>query len=273
MKKRRHKNKMIKLNDPIKRICVCILILILVSLAIFILIKSSFKIIGRHTKNQNIENLNYIEEDSTEEENENSGITIIVDAGHGGRDPGKIGVNDALEKDINLQIALKLKKHLEDSNYNVIMTREDDRGLYSEGDGNKKATDLQKRVEIINNSDAVLAISIHQNSFTQESSKGAQVFYYTSSEKSERFANIMQEQIKESLQDGNTRQAKANESYYMLKKTRCPIIIVECGFLSNYKEAELLITQDYQEKMAEAICLGLNTYIKEMDASPSNEEQ
>lgn len=194
---------------------------------------------------------------------ERKGITIIVDPGHGGVDPGKVGVNDALEKDINLSIALKLRQELESNGYDVIMTRTDDNGLYSENDSNKKVADLRKRVEIVNNSDATVAISIHQNSFTEESSKGAQVFYFGNSEESKKFALIMQDQLKESLQDGNRREAKADNSYYMLKNTNCPIIIVECGFLSNYNEANLLVEESYQEKMAKSIYLGLDTYIKQ----------
>jgi len=190
-------------------------------------------------------------------------ITVVVDAGHGGRDPGKVGVNDALEKDINLKIALKLKDYLVQNDINVIMVREDDNGLYSESDSNKKMADLKKRVDLINRSGAVLAISIHQNSFTQESSKGAQVFYYSCSTDGKEFAEIMQEQIKKSLQDGNKRVAKANDNYYLLMKTVCPIVIVECGYLSNYKESALLVDDTYQEKVAWAICLGLITYINQ----------
>ncbi len=188
-------------------------------------------------------------------------LTIVVDAGHGGRDPGKVGINGALEKDINLSVALKLRNLLELNDINVIMTREDDSGLYSEGDSNKKAVDMRKRVDIINNSDAILAISIHQNSFTQESIKGSQVFYFGDSKEGKEFAEIMQDQLKKSLQDGNKRLAKANDSYYMLKKTQCPIVIVECGYLSNSAEAALLTDENYQEKLAWAIHLGLLSYL------------
>ena len=191
-------------------------------------------------------------------------VTIVLDAGHGGMDPGKVGVNGALEKDINLSIALKLKKLLEQNDIEVIMTRSDDSGLYSSGDSNKKAADMRKRVDIINNSNAFLAISIHQNSFTQESIKGSQVFYYTSSDTGKEFAEIMQDQLKKSLQDGNKRAAKANDSYYMLRKTKCPIVIVECGYLSNYGEAALLTYDKYQDKMAWAIHLGLISYLNKL---------
>lgn len=187
--------------------------------------------------------------------------TIVIDAGHGGRDPGKVGVNNTLEKDINLNIALKLKSLLEQNDYNVIMTRSDDSGLYSESDSNKKVSDMRKRVEIINSSKAALAISIHQNSFTAEEIKGAQVFYYTVSDEGKEYANILQDQLKKTLNDGNKRQAKGNDAYYMLKKTQIPIVIVECGYLSNNKEAQLLNTEDYQEKMAWAIHLGIINYL------------
>ena len=187
--------------------------------------------------------------------------TIVIDAGHGGFDPGKVGVNNALEKEINLAIAVKLKTLLEQNDVQVIMTRETDEGLYQESDSNKKNADLKKRVEIINSSDAVIAVSIHQNSFPQESSKGAQVFYHSKSQEGKILSEIIQEQIKESIGDGNHRVAKSNESYYMLKKTEIPLVIVECGFLSNWKEAELLVDDTYQAKMAWAIHLGIMNYI------------
>lgn len=187
--------------------------------------------------------------------------TIIIDAGHGGFDPGKVGVNNALEKEINLAIALKLKTLLEQNDVQVIMTRETDAGLYQESDSNKKNADLKKRVEIINSSDAVIAVSIHQNSFPQESSSGAQVFYHGKSLEGKVLSEIIQEQIKETIGDGNHRVAKSNESYYMLKKTEIPLVIVECGFLSNWKESELLVDDAYQSKMAWAIHLGIMNYI------------
>lgn len=193
-----------------------------------------------------------------------SKITVVVDAGHGGRDPGKVGVNGILEKDINLSIALKLKTLLEENDFHVIMTREEDIGLEEEGASSKKVSDMRKRVEIINNSDALVAISIHQNSFSQEDCKGAQVFYYSTSETGKEFANIMQNQLKKSIKDGNKRKAKSNNNYYMLKNTKCPIIIVECGYLSNNQECALLGDENYQEKMAWSIHLGLITYINQL---------
>lgn len=188
-------------------------------------------------------------------------ITVVIDPGHGGFDPGKVGINGALEKDINLLISLKLKSLLEQNDIKVIMTRDNDSGLYNEGDNNKKATDMRKRVDIINNSNAVLAVSIHQNSYTSEAIKGAQVFYYTKSDQGKQFAEVMQSQLKATLKDGNKREAKSNDSYYMLRKTECPIVIVECGYLSNSSEAALLLDDKYQEKLAWAVHLGIFRYL------------
>ena len=194
-----------------------------------------------------------------------SRAVVVIDPGHGGRDPGKVGVNNALEKDINLKIAMSLKTLLEQNDIKVIMTREDDVGLYEETDGNKKVSDLRKRVDIIHSSEADFAVSIHQNSFVQEQVKGAQVFYHSSSSEGKRLAEIIQEQMKKTVKDSNRRKAKSNSNYYMLKHTECPLVIVECGYLSNYNEANLLTDEDYQNKMAWAIHLGIMQYINEND--------
>jgi N-acetylmuramoyl-L-alanine amidase len=186
---------------------------------------------------------------------------IVIDAGHGGKDPGKVGVNGAIEKDINLAIALTLRELMEKEGYEVVMTREIDCGLYEETDSNKKNADMRNRVKLIAEANPILAVSIHQNSFPQESSHGAQVFYYETSIEGKKLAQLMQQSIKDYIADGNHRVEKANSSYYMLKKSTCPLIIIECGFLSNYKEAELLITQEYQTKMAEAIRNGILKYL------------
>lgn len=187
---------------------------------------------------------------------EKQGNLVVLDPGHGGLDPGKIGVNNCKEKDINLEIALKVKEKLEKEEIKVIMTREDENGLSSPEAMNHKAEDMKKRIERINESDAGLAVSIHQNSYTTEDVKGAQVFYFTHSKKGKRMAEIMQENFRLAQPD-NQRQAKENSTYYMLKKTEIPTIIVECGFLSNWEEAEKLVTPEYQEKTAQIICDGI----------------
>ena len=185
-----------------------------------------------------------------------TGNCIVVDAGHGGDDPGKVGINGVLEKDLNLQIALKLKDLLEKGGMKVILTREGDAGLYDAGAGNKKVQDMRRRCEIITEAKPVFTISIHQNSYPDEAVKGAQCFYFGQSEEGKELAETIQESLKSQLDKENHRMAKANESYYLLKKTPTPTVIVECGFLSNSQEAALLMTDDYQQKVAQAVYTG-----------------
>lgn len=182
---------------------------------------------------------------------------IVIDPGHGGRDPGKIGVNNCLEKDINLAIAIKLKKRLIESGFSVIMTRTKDVGLYNEFDVNKKNADLRNRVNIINDSEALAVISIHQNAFTSNKEKGAQVFYLVDSEIGCDLARYIQEGMKVYYDRENKRMEKSNSSYYLLKKTNKPTILIECGFLSNIEEANKLIKSEYQESIAKAINNGV----------------
>lgn len=189
-------------------------------------------------------------------------LLVVIDAGHGGIDPGKVGINQALEKDINLVIAKKVKRYLELSDVEVIMTREGEEGLYSPEDSNKKVQDMKNRVALIDSSGADLAVSIHQNSYSEEYVKGAQVFYYATSVQGQKMAEVMQKTMAEVLDRENRREAKANDSYYLLKKTETPIIIAECGFLSNSAEAELLMREDYQDRVAWAIHLGILRYAK-----------
>ena len=188
---------------------------------------------------------------------------VVVDAGHGGTDPGKVGVDGSLEKDINLAVAERLKTYLEQDDVKVIMTRETDTGLYSETDSRKKMADMKKRCEIIEESGADLVVSIHQNSYHEESVSGGQVFYYRDSSKGKALAEILQDRFDYVLGDQNRRLPKANANYYLLLHVKCPIVIVECGFLSNRKEAALLNSGEYQDKLAYTIHMRA-----EMDAVP-----
>lgn len=185
---------------------------------------------------------------------------VMVDPGHGGFDPGKVGVGGTLEKDVNLSIALKLKQVLEDSGYQVLLTREEDQALCHEKASGKKLSDLKSRVSMINENKPALTVSIHQNSYSA-GTKGAQVFYYNKSEESHAFATILQETVKEKIADGNHRVEKGNDSYYMLKKTEGVFAIIECGFLSNPQEEKLLKSGDYQQKMANAIAEGIENFL------------
>lgn len=189
-------------------------------------------------------------------------LIVVIDPGHGGKDPGKVGINDALEKDINLSIALELKKVLEAEGFEVIMTRETDVGLYSESATNKKREDLNARVAIVNGCDAAMMISIHQNSYSQSKVKGAQVFYYDGSENGQKLAETIQIAMAEHVDPNNKRVAKGNDHYFMLKQIKTTGVIVECGFLSNPVEAELLLDRLYQVKVAKGIGAGILEYLK-----------
>lgn len=188
-------------------------------------------------------------------------VCIVLDAGHGGIDPGKIGINGLKEKDINLAITEKVKKYLEANDVKVVMTRETEEGLYDASAEHKKVQDMKRRIEIMEETAPAAVVSIHQNSYTEEYVNGAQVFYYKDSKKGEMLAAFLQENLRNGLNPENHRRIKANNSYYLLKKTHIPTVIVECGFLSNSKEAELLGSEAYQDKVAWAIHMGILQYI------------
>ena len=192
-------------------------------------------------------------------------VCVVIDAGHGGADPGKIGINGALEKDVNLQIAMMVKTYLEAQDVEVVMTRDSEEGLYDENASNKKVQDMKRRIAVIDGADPALTVSIHQNSYPEEYVKGAQVFYYTGSVEGQKLAELLQESLIRRVDTENHRQIKANDSYYLLKKTSTPIVIVECGFLSNGGEAEKLCSENYQERVAWAIHMGIMQYINGLD--------
>ncbi len=184
------------------------------------------------------------------EQVENIAIDVVLDAGHGGEDPGKVGINQALEKDINLEITKKLESILKERDVQVHLTRTED---VLQGN---QVEDLEMRVKEINEIRPKIAVSIHQNSYHEENVKGAQVFYHTESEEGKGMAEILQKHLLE-VDPENHRQVKGNDSYYLLKKTEVPTVIVECGFLSNYEEAEKLNSKEYQLQMAEKIADGI----------------
>ena len=187
--------------------------------------------------------------------------TVVVDPGHGGMDPGKIGINDVEEKEINLEISLMLRDKLEKQGIQVVMTRETDQGLYDEDSSNKKVQDLQRRVELIHEEQPVCVVSIHQNSYPDASVKGAQVFYYEDSTEGKKLAEELQNALIAQVDPENHRQAKGNTTYYLLERTDVPLVIGECGFLSNPEEAELLTDQAYQETLTDAIVSGILEYL------------
>lgn len=191
-----------------------------------------------------------------------NGKTVVIDPGHGGDDPGKIGVNKEKEKDVNLAISKKLFQVLNEQGYKVVLTRSEDVVL---GDGDKfsKISDLNKRCEIINNAyeenNKCIMVSIHQNSFTQTSVHGAQSFYFQRSEQSKLLGETLQKILNEKVND-KEKKAKPNDSYYILINSKCPGIIVECGFLSNSDEATKLTNETYQKELAEILSEGISTY-------------
>ena len=189
-----------------------------------------------------------------------SDFCIVIDAGHGGADPGKVGVNDILEKDINLAIALLLSQKLNANGISTVLTRTSDIDL-ANGAANFKSADMQNRCRIITEANPLFTVSIHQNSYPAESVTGAQVFYFTHSEEGKALASTLQNSLITNVDPTNTRQPKANDNYYLLKKTPTPTVIVECGFLSSPTESALLITPEYQETLTDAICLGILEYL------------
>lgn len=190
-----------------------------------------------------------------------NGKSVIIDPGHGGTDPGKVGVSKSLEKDINLAISRILKGQLEQKGYKVVLTREEDEHL-SEGKF-VKIKDLNKRCYIINeeyenNTDSIM-ISIHQNSFTDSRVRGAQCFYYSSSDKSKKLADVCQTNLNDAINQSD-KKTKPNDKYYMLINSRCPGIIIECGFLSCYEEEQNLQNKDYQNKLSKVIVSAIEQY-------------
>ena len=195
-------------------------------------------------------------------------LTILIDAGHGGADGGA-SANGLTEKDINLNVALKLKETIEQNGGTVTMTRDGD---YSTSDEHRtdgtsaKKSDLKRRREMVAESGANMFVSIHMNKFPQEKYWGAQVFYADTPDNSRKLGEAIQAALPRVLEDGNKRAAKkTNGSIYILKNTTVPSVIVECGFLSNPGEAEKLKNEDYQAKLANAIFEGICDYLKNAD--------
>lgn len=184
--------------------------------------------------------------------------TIVIDAGHGGRDDGCTGVSGAKESEINLSIARILKSDLETLGINVVMTRCDGNGLYKSNATNFKKSDMSERIKIIESANADMVISIHQNSYLDSSQRGAQAFYQEDDEKSRDFATCVQSQLLGQLPSARKECNKGD--YYILKESKIPAILVECGYLSNGEEESLLQSDDYQQKVAYAIMCGVVKY-------------
>jgi N-acetylmuramoyl-L-alanine amidase len=180
---------------------------------------------------------------------------IAIDAGHGGWDPGMVSKSGVEEKGINLLIAEKLQVLLEQSGAFVLLTRADDNAL-----ANRKRGDLDARRAVSDEGLADMFISIHQNSYQTAEVHGPMVFYYGDSEGGRKLAEKIQAQMNAYLNPGSKRPAHANSKYYVLKKTNAPSVILECGFLSNAADTRKLVKEEYQEKVAWSIYMGILDY-------------
>ena len=187
--------------------------------------------------------------------------TVVIDPGHGGTDPGSIGYKTKVhEADLNLKLSLMLKNKLESAGINVVMTRDSEKAML-EGSGRKwKKQDMELRRELIKKTRPNMVISLHQNSYTNHSFRGAQVFYDKTSQISKQIADFIQEQFKADLD--KSIKATSPGDYFMLKCSAAPSVIVECGFLSNIEDEKLLLDESYQNKIVDCIYKGIVKFLQ-----------
>ncbi len=184
------------------------------------------------------------------------GKTIIVDAGHGGFDGGAVAFDNTLEKDLNLDIAKILRNYLVSSGYNVIMTRDDDGAL-----SDHKMEDMRKRLQTMQENRDALFVSIHCNKFPVSSARGLQVFYSENTDSSKELADIIQEQYNTTINKNCRRVSKPSDnSIYLLDNAPCDAVLIECGFVSNIAELELLKDDNYKSELAKMIVGSINRY-------------
>lgn len=182
--------------------------------------------------------------------------TIVLDAGHGGVDGGSVGVETGVaESEIVLSVTKKLQSLLCAFGFNVVLTRNDENGLYDENAESKKISDMEARSNIIQNADADMVVSIHANSWPDESQIGAQTFYQSNSEQSKLLADAVQTQLYKNVDFA--REHSNHADLFILQCTLSPSIVVECGFLSNPLEEELLVTDGHQQTIAYSIFAGI----------------
>lgn len=187
-------------------------------------------------------------------------FTVVIDAGHGGIDGGCVGKTTGVyESDLNLEYAKILASQLENMGISSVLTRRDSNGLYEEGVSNRKKSDMKKRKEIIENASPMLVVSIHMNSYTRDSSRGAQAFYKKGNEEGGKLCSDIQDEL-HSMLDYASSQEKVGD-YYIVNCTDIPSVLIECGFLSNREEEALLMSKDYKEKVCYAITCGIIKYL------------
>ena len=189
---------------------------------------------------------------------------IVIDAGHGDFDPGKVASDGTREKDINLSIALKLYDIFTANGYTAVLTRSDDTTLADKSAtsvSTKKKTDTHNRVKYADSFTDSVLISIHQNSYTESSSHGTQLFYGTKNDESKLLAEAIMGSVVDKIQPENTRPLKeGTSSIYILVNTKAPTVLVECGFMTNSEELKKLKDEEYQRRMAFSIFLGYLDY-------------
>lgn len=189
-----------------------------------------------------------------------SQFVVVVDAGHGGIDPGGIGISTKVkEADLNLEIAKKLEQLLQSSGITVVMTRTDENGLYGVYTKNYKKIDMAKRKDIILEANPDVVVSVHMNRFSSSTLRGAQAFYDDGNELGEKLAQDVQTEFNNRLEATN--RAPSTGDYFMVKCTDTASIIAECGYLSNKEDEKLLSTDEYQDKVAYAIFCGIVRYL------------
>jgi len=190
---------------------------------------------------------------------------VVIDPGHGGEDPGAVSdYNKISEKNINLYIGLKVKELLEKEGIEVVMTRTEDKLEYTNttSETNMRHQDLTRRKKLMDESGANAIVSIHLNKFPKTSIHGAQVFFPNEPKESKTLATSLQQSLKEVVEPGNSREALIKrEPIIILKNSKVPTAIVECGFLSNAEEEQKLASVEYQDKLADAIKAGIMKYI------------
>lgn len=189
-------------------------------------------------------------------------VCIIIDPGHGGEDGGAVSVTGKPESTYNLEISVRLNDMLKLLGYETRMTRDADISIYTKGENlaQKKVSDLKERVRIINDTDNALLLSIHQNHFPEEKYAGPQVFFSASGD-SEQLAKHLQSILVSGLSPGSKRSAKKASRIYLMEHIRCTGVLVECGFLSNYREEAALRDPQYQKKVSSLIAAGVSQYL------------
>ena len=192
---------------------------------------------------------------------ENMRLTVVLDAGHGGVDGGVLGITSGVKEiDINLEMSRRLQKKFEEAGFRVVQTRNTEAGLYGSATSGYKKRDMKKRAQIINESNPALVLSVHQNFFSLTSRRGAQVFFREDNERSFTLACMIQTALN-SMPECVKQTNPLKGDYYILNCNEYPTVIVECGFLSNAEDEALLLSEEYRDKLSDAILQGALAFL------------